>query len=414
MRHAALRGRAECETTADPRRGTGLAGALMGLAVMCAAGVSVGQPAPAAGWAWGLVILLVAYGLMPMRICSRSLYFFGQPTIILAGLIGGPLVGLLAGIAANLADGTGVWPRRVAYGGIEGLQGVAAGWVGIQLASGRISPVMAVAASCGLAVGISFCGRLAIHHARGSWHAARFIRNTGLETTELVVLAPVLVLALNARDEGWVVLTAAASVLVVTGLVWLGYTYHRRLLEGERLRALTDPLTGAPNRRAFEDRLTREHQRVVNGDRPAAVYMIDLDRFKQINDSYRHETGDDVLRGAYARLAAAIRPGDLAARWGGEEFAVIAPRVDTVDEAFSFAERLRLAVGSTPIRANAGELSVTISVGGTIMNGADSAKAVMDVADGAMYRAKHSRNASVVVPPRDHPPSGSTLALNPV
>ncbi len=125
-----------------------------------------------------------------------------------------------------------------------------------------------------------------------------------------------------------------------------------------------DPLTGLANRRNFELALTREADRVVRSGESALLLMVDIDHFKQVNDQHGHGAGDLVIRAVAQALADSVRPMDLVARVGGEEFAVLLPNCPA---AFGpqVAARVRLRVARTTVNLPSGRLlSVTVSVGG--------------------------------------------------
>ncbi len=163
-------------------------------------------------------------------------------------------------------------------------------------------------------------------------------------------------------------------------------------LENQELesRALTDGLTGLPNRAAF-DRCWLKHVRLRLGSeipRALGLLMIDVDRFKGFNDTYGHASGDEVLRMVGSVLRSATRKGDL--RYGGEEFAVIAPSV-TAFGLKSLAERLRRAVAEAVLEVDLKKLSVTVSLGGAcvtrLASEADGTELVK-LADRLLYQAK--------------------------
>lgn len=344
-----------------------------------------------------LIAIMGAYGLVSVSTGKRSLYTFGQPTIVLAGFIGGPLVGLLAGVAPNLTEPHGVWRRRSAYAGLDGLQGVFAGFWGLAVANGEVTIEVGLVFACAWALMISATGRLLTQFTRSTLRAPRLAFDTACEALEFVLVSPLLLLSAreSAERPGLVVL-AAGSLLAIAAAGWATHRHHTRALERERIRANTDPLTGALSRAAFHGLLERQRTRVLNGDRAAALFVADLDRFKRINDRYRHVTGDQVLREAVQRLQESVRPGDVVGRWGGDELIVLAPGLDQLDAAVELAERLRRAVFAEPFTTDAGWLSVTISVGGTLIDGSSSAEGAVDRADQALYEAKRRRNRIVV------------------
>jgi diguanylate cyclase (GGDEF)-like protein len=170
----------------------------------------------------------------------------------------------------------------------------------------------------------------------------------------------------------------------------------------DRLRVLveTDPLTGVGNRRQFMKRLGAEFGRAERAQRPLGLLVVDIDRFKAVNDSYGHQVGDAVLVAVARILVTAGRKYDTIARIGGEEFAIILPEVDTT-RAIAVAERMRKRVeeaAGTPALA-----SVTISIGVAHgpLSDKDDAEALMRRADENLYAAKAAgRN-------RVHPLAGS-------
>ncbi|GAB3224783.1 hypothetical protein GCM10027447_13720 [Glycomyces halotolerans] len=178
--------------------------------------------------------------------------------------------------------------------------------------------------------------------------------------------------------------TFAGQVAVAVENVLL----HR---QAQRL-SLTDPLTGLWNYRFMQTSLRREAERVRRYQRSSALLAIDLDRFKDVNDTYGHPVGDQVLAELARRITAQIREVDLAFRQGGEEFMVLLPETDAAG-ASVVAERLSRAVASRPFKVNAGagglELRITVSVGIAVLGQhADGAAEVVAAADEALYAAK--------------------------
>jgi len=161
-----------------------------------------------------------------------------------------------------------------------------------------------------------------------------------------------------------------------------------RLRAQLRTLAITDELTGTMTRRALRElapAMLLQHQRQHND---VAVMMLDLDRFKAINDSYGHQTGDAVLRLAASVLQARLRADALLARYGGEEFVAVMP-VDGLPTARRIAERLRHAVEAADWRSSLQlERGVTVSVGVAIAGAGETLDVAMQRADEALYRAK--------------------------
>ena len=162
----------------------------------------------------------------------------------------------------------------------------------------------------------------------------------------------------------------------------------------ERL-ALTDRLTGLSNRHAGEQALERELARARRTRAPFSVALIDIDRFKQINDRFGHSTGDDVLKRVSKILTSTFRASDLAIRWGGDEFLVLLPDVPAKG-AIVFAERARAQVEKL---AFAGVGGVTISSGVVQIRSDEDARAAILRADALLYDAKRSGRNLVKVGP---------------
>ncbi len=188
----------------------------------------------------------------------------------------------------------------------------------------------------------------------------------------------------------------------------------RELVEKNALlerMATTDELTGLPNRRFFLDSLQRELRKLtrISTDQQLSLLVIDLDRFKSVNDRYGHITGDAVLRHVAGRLAQAVRATDLPARYGGEEFAILLP--DTAEKGAEFlAEKLRADVEASAVRYEGATIQLTISVGVATIDaptryGPEIEADLIRRADEAMYRAKASGRNRVVIAPRDQPES---------
>lgn len=148
--------------------------------------------------------------------------------------------------------------------------------------------------------------------------------------------------------------------------------------------ALTDALTGAGNRRAFESGLEREVHRAIRHGRPLSLLLADVDHFKSYNDSFGHPAGDEALRVVARLLRENARDTDLVARYGGEEFAVVLPDTDQAG-AVVLAERFRREIETVPWEAR----GITASFGAaTIMSATTESAALLAAADLALYQSK--------------------------
>ncbi len=167
----------------------------------------------------------------------------------------------------------------------------------------------------------------------------------------------------------------------------LGRVLHLERAHLDLLRLATrDGLTGLLNRRALFDALDAEVQRAARYGHPLSVILLDVDHFKEVNDSHGHAVGDEVLREIAARLGARLRRVDVVGRVGGEEFCVVCPETPA-QEARLVAEDLRVVVASRPL-AN---LPVTISLGvATFAGGSDTRDALLARADERLYAAKRA------------------------
>ncbi|MCG8617959.1 MAG: diguanylate cyclase [Desulfobacterales bacterium] len=164
---------------------------------------------------------------------------------------------------------------------------------------------------------------------------------------------------------------------------------RRKAMEDELKRlASKDPLTGANNRRVFLEKGAYELSRSQRYHHAFAVLMIDVDRFKSINDTYGHQAGDEVLKALVYQSRQIIRETDIFGRLGGEEFAVILPETDA-DTAAEVGERLRSALADIRVGSEKGGIRFTVSLGlGEMTSYTDSLQTIIGRADAALYKAK--------------------------
>ncbi|MDZ4860213.1 MAG: diguanylate cyclase [Candidatus Hydrogenedentes bacterium] len=161
--------------------------------------------------------------------------------------------------------------------------------------------------------------------------------------------------------------------------------------------AQTDFLTQVFNRSAIVQRLSEELARAARAATSVAVYMLDVDHFKQVNDTHGHAAGDQVLVEVAKRLREQCRPYDATGRYGGEEFVVIAPGPPQ-NEMDAVGERIRAAIAAAPIKTDGGEINVTVSIGGAWAPPGFTAHvdSVFKYADELLYQAKHAGRDCVV------------------
>lgn len=161
----------------------------------------------------------------------------------------------------------------------------------------------------------------------------------------------------------------------------------KELNESLQVASRTDPLTGVPNRRAMLEHLEAEHMRSLRNGTPLSVLMADVDRFKQINDTFGHEAGDRVLQALAQALGDSLRGYDICARWGGEEFLVLLPDADRAG-ALEVAGKLVEIARGLELSAGGASVPVGLSVGAAQLGPGESLDALLQRADEAMYRAK--------------------------
>lgn len=163
----------------------------------------------------------------------------------------------------------------------------------------------------------------------------------------------------------------------------------RRRLQEKHEQAVRDPLTGLYNRLAYDERVMQEFARWRRYEKPMVLMMIDVDHFKNVNDTYGHKAGDKALVLIADQLRNHLRESDFLARFGGEEFVVLMPETD-LESAVVAAEKLRAAVEQCQFHYQNAQVKITVSAGLAQLRKDDSTESVFKRADEAMYRAKQA------------------------
>jgi diguanylate cyclase len=208
-------------------------------------------------------------------------------------------------------------------------------------------------------------------------------------------------------------IAAGVGLLALAGFLLLTLGYQRQLIRqaaASHHQALHDPLTGLPNRELFGDRVEQAIRASDRGLQPASLLLLDLDRFKDVNDTLGHHHGDLLLREVAARLTGTLRAVDTVARLGGDEFAVLLPDA-TADGAAAVAQKVRAALHQ-PLTLDGLGLDLDASIGIAVYpdHGGDAAE-LLQHADVAMYAAKQTHAGFVVYDPAVDQHSPRRLAL---
>jgi diguanylate cyclase (GGDEF)-like protein len=185
----------------------------------------------------------------------------------------------------------------------------------------------------------------------------------------------------------------------VIGIALFTVNYFQRRLE---LMAVTDRLTGVANRNELEEHIDRAFAAYEPDDTPLSLIILDIDDFKEINDTYGHLTGDRIIRKIAEAAEGCIRSRDLLVRWGGDEFMILT--YSALDYALNIAERIRSTVAETPVEDQTREggsinIFVTVSCGAAQRRTGDDKEKLIARADRALYRAKEQgRNRAASMP----------------
>ena len=255
--------------------------------------------------------------------------------------------------------------------------------VRIVIISGLTAPVSLL---CGLVLVTDIPRELKTEHviasvpffAYATFSALRIIWTLGGDTMSNFLEAGVV--------QGLAFLVWIFQILLSTfGVLWIASS--TLALELREL-ARVDPLTQLLNRRALEEIARREVGRARRGSYDLSVVMLDIDRFKRLNDTKGHQAGDTVLASIAGILSVGLRSQDVAARYGGEEFVLVLPDTD-YENAYGMTERIRQEIEQSTVTTDAGTVSITASAGVATYGGAeDDWEDLIGRADDALYRAK--------------------------
>jgi diguanylate cyclase (GGDEF)-like protein len=198
----------------------------------------------------------------------------------------------------------------------------------------------------------------------------------------------------NIRQTLYINLAVCLGItLLVLFLTHIALTRYQRRIEE---MAATDKLTGLLNRQAFSILIDKAFAEYRRDPRPISVLLLDVDRFKSINDQYGHIVGDRILSQVAARLQKGLRASDIAVRWGGEEFLVVLKGC-ALDQARQVAEQLRQNIEQTQFDAGKQTIPVTLSIGVSQYDGEESYEESISRADAGLYAAKSSGRNRVCV-----------------
>jgi len=338
-----------------------------------------------------LAMMAIAFGVVERQTWPRHL------RSVLQGMIFG--IGAIAAIMAPAHLGVGVMvdARGIIIGFAAAFGGWPAALVAVVIGGGYRLWLGGMGAMPGTA-GIILAGLLGL-----SWRY--FLRpRSRVQARHLVVLGLVVsCYLLTGIGMGYASLWALLSVIgpymvstSVIGAVLLGLFVERELRQIDRelqwkMHALTDPLTGLPNRRGFE----RGMEGLRTPDTPSALMAIDLDHFKAVNDTHGHAAGDYVLQRVSMVLRNCLRNRDLLSRLGGEELAVLLPETDAA-LARVIGERLRRAIDEMELLWEGQPIHVTASFGVATALGTLPMVELFQQADAALYSAKHGGRNRVV------------------
>ena len=353
------------------------------------------------GWSdalFGAFLLAAAAVGASVRVRINENVLLSAPStvfVVVAAVLFGPVAAAVAGGVAGACMLPSPRPATTFYAGLGTLEGAAAGLAAHAFLPGAEWTSLGVSAAVAGGAAATWIGGQAVMFLvlRFSRRAVVSFIGTAADAVVAIAVAPALI-ALHDRGS-----SSAAVVLGVALIAAFdaGARYRERLLrltsEVERL-SRTDSLTGVANRRAFDERLEFELRRASRTGSALAVVLVDLDRFKDVNDRHGHPAGDAVLTEVAQCLAGRLRLDDLLARIGGDEFSVIASGLSgTALEALA-GTLCELVAGCV---AGVDGIRVTASVGAAARTRPVTAEELVRAADAALYEAKARGRAPAVV-----------------
>lgn len=317
-----------------------------------------------------------------------------------------PQIGFAIGIASNFAIYTGnmllylsvcqftetPYQRWVAYGLIP------LGYLGLLLTFVAPLPILWVTESVNIPLSIASAYVLLKSNHR-AYRLSAYVTAIPLIMYSLVSFARLIFGFLPPGAPGAGNESQAPFVLMVFILSFL-WTAGFILMISQRLQAhltelaMNDMLTRVRNRRAMHELLDYELRRAERRVKDFSIILLDVDHFKRVNDTYGHDTGDEVLRWMAGNLQFAARVEDTVSRWGGEEFLILLPAT-ALDDAVEVAERIRAHIESTPFGFKDVTFNITFSAGVSCSKEHPDVDELCKVADQALYLAKRTRNRVV-------------------
>jgi diguanylate cyclase (GGDEF)-like protein len=345
-----------------------------------------------------LVAASVIAGRIALPISPRSWYTIATPIVLLTGLVGGPVAGSIAGAATAVGDGRGPWRKRATYGGLNSVQGFAAGLAGMVTIGGSNRSLVCASIAAVVFLVTNVAGRLLIGRVRGI-NAQLFARpGTMVDAIEATVAIPLLALLQQSYGTSGpaLMLMTIGALLVALYVGTKARGHYLAKIEEHYADARIDRLTGAPNRRAYDEELERVTARVGRGEHPAGLLVFDIDHFKLVNTNHTWTGGDALLRAITERVGSILRSTDHLSRRGGEEFCVVAPGVRDAAALRELGEKVRGIVKMAPFTVSGSLIEVTVSVGATLIDGSLSPMEADGLVNDALAEAKLERDRLVI------------------